>query len=73
MSPATGHVWVGTAAADVVYRFEPTPANWTAFPLATRGATIRHMTIDPRNDDVWLAYGASPAIHPARIARVRLR
>jgi hypothetical protein len=34
---------------------------------------MRHMAIDPRSGDVWVAYGASPALHPSRIARISLR
>ena len=36
-------------------------------------AAMRHLAIDPANGDLWIAYGASPAIHPTRIARLRLR
>jgi len=46
--------------------------GFVALPLPTRGATVRHMTIDPASDAVWLAYGASPAVHPARIAPLEL-
>jgi streptogramin lyase len=63
-------VWVGTNASDEVYAFDIGSGRWTAYPLPTRGAVIRHMVIDPRNGDVWLAYGGSPGI-PARIARLR--
>ena len=47
----------------------PVPAR--AIGLPTRGATMRHLAIDPANGDLWIAYGASPAIHPTRIARLR--
>jgi streptogramin lyase len=30
-------------------------------------------SVDPRSGDVWVAYGASPALHPSRIARLSLR
>jgi hypothetical protein len=32
---------------------------------------VRHLAFDPRNGDVWAAYGASPGVLPARIARIR--
>jgi streptogramin lyase len=69
--PRTGAVWIGTAAADAVVRFDPATRRFTAFRLPTRGATVRHLSFDPATGDVWLAYGASPALHPARIARLR--
>jgi virginiamycin B lyase len=62
-------VWVGTAAADVVYRFDTRSAHFTTVELPSRGAMVRHLAIDPRTRDVWVAYGASPGI-PARIARI---
>jgi streptogramin lyase len=71
--PRTGDVWIGTASPDVVYRFDPTTKAFTAYPTATRGATMRHLAIDPRTGDVWIAYGASPALHPPRIARLHVR
>jgi len=46
--------------------------RFAVYPLPSRGALIRHIAIDPRTHDVWLAYGASPGI-PARIARLSLR
>lgn len=66
----SGAVWIGTAAGDVVLRFDPRTERFTAYPLPSRGALVRHLTIDPRTGDVWLAYGASPGI-AARIARLR--
>jgi virginiamycin B lyase len=68
-----GRVWIGSGAADAVFLFDPATSRFTTFPLPSRGAMIRHMALDPRNGDVWLAYGASPALHPARIARLRAR
>jgi virginiamycin B lyase len=67
-----GSIWIGTGAADALFRFDPATATFTTYPVATRGATMRHLAIDPANGDVWVAYGASPAIHPTRIARLRL-
>lgn len=67
-----GTIWVGTAAADVVYRFDPVSARFTTITLPSRGALVRHLAIDPRTNDVWVAYGASPGI-AARIARISSR
>jgi len=53
-----------------VYRFSPRTERFTAYPVLTRGATMRHLAIDPGRGDVWIAYGASPAIHPTRVARL---
>lgn len=64
-------IWVGTNASDEVYAFDTRTREFQVFPLPTRGAVIRHMVVDPRNGDLWLAYGASPGI-PARIARLRV-
>ena len=63
-------LWIGTNASDEVYRFDPATGRFEVYPLPSRGAVIRHMVPDPRNADLWLAYGASPGI-PARIARLR--
>ena len=63
-------VWIGTNASDEVYSFDTRSNRFRIFPLPSAGAVIRHMVIDPRTGDVWLAYGASPGI-PARIARLR--
>jgi len=71
--PRTSDIWIGTAAPDVVYRFDPIGKMFTAYRVATRGATMRHLAIDPRSGDIWIAYGASPAIHPTRVARLRVR
>lgn len=69
---ATGDVWVGTSAADAVLRFRPRRGGtWEIYPLPTRGALVRHLAIDPRTRDVWLAYGAAPG-PAARVARLAL-
>lgn len=65
-----GTIWVGTNASDEVYAFDARTERWRVYPLPTPGAVIRHLVIDPRNGDVWLAFGGSPGI-PARIARLR--
>jgi virginiamycin B lyase len=64
-------IWIGTNASDEVYAFDTRSRQFRVYPLPTRGAVIRHMVVDPRNGDLWLAYGASPGI-PARIARLRV-
>jgi streptogramin lyase len=69
---STGHLWIGTAACDVVFRYDPRTETFASVPLPTRGVTVRHLVVDDRSHDVWLAYGASPAIHPARVARIRV-
>ena len=66
-----GRVLVGTAAADAVLRFDPARGAWEVFALPTRGVLIRHMDVDSRTGDLWMAYGASPGI-PAKITRVGL-
>jgi streptogramin lyase len=69
---ATGDVWVGTAAADVLLRYTPRTGSFAVYPLPSRGALVRHLAIDPRTRDVWIAYGAAPGI-AARVARLSLR
>ena len=63
-------IWIGSSAASVVFRFDRASSQFTTYDLPSSGAMVRHMVIDPRNGDVWLAYGASPGI-PARVARLR--
>ncbi len=65
-----GGVWIGTGAADALFRYDPETDRFETFMLS-RGAVVRHLAIDPRNGDVWLAYGESPGKAPARIARFR--
>jgi virginiamycin B lyase len=68
---ASGGVWIGTGAADALFRYDPATGRFETIRLPTRGAVVRHMAIDRRNGDVWLAYGESPGKVPARIARFR--
>jgi streptogramin lyase len=72
VDPRDGAVWLGTAAADVLLRYDPATGRFDTIPLPGRGALVRHLAVDPRNGAVWLAYGASPGI-PAKIARVMVR
>jgi streptogramin lyase len=67
----SGAVWIGTGAADVLFRYDPAAESFEAIPLPTHGAVVRHIAIDARNGDVWMAYGESPGKAPARIARFR--
>jgi streptogramin lyase len=64
-------VWIGTSAADAVLRFDTRRQRFTVYDLPSKGALVRHLAIDARTNDVWLAYGASPGI-PARVARLRV-
>jgi streptogramin lyase len=66
-----GEVWIGTGAADVLFRYDPRSGGFETIPLPTRGALVRHLAVDRRTGDVWLAYGESPGKVPARIARYR--
>jgi hypothetical protein len=56
-----------------VYRFNLGTRRFETIPLPSRGALVRHMDIDPRTGDVWVAYGASPGQIPATVARVQSR
>ena len=67
-----GAVWVGTSAGDAVLRLTPATGQWTSYPMPTPGALVRHLAIDPRTHDVWVAPGASPFGEPARVARIRV-
>lgn len=68
--PGKRVLWIGTAAADAMFRYDPAGGQFEVHPLPTRGALIRHLSIDSRTGAAWAAYGAVPGI-PARIARVR--
>jgi streptogramin lyase len=63
-------LWIATGAGDIVFRYEPARKRFTNYELSATGALVRHMAIDERTGDVWLAYGASPGI-PSRVARLR--
>jgi streptogramin lyase len=67
---AAGVVWVGTGAADAVLRIERSTAHWSVVPLS-RGAMVRHLAVNPRTHEVWVAYGASPGEITARVGRIR--
>ena len=71
VSPRDGKIWIGAAAVDAVFAFDPERERFAAYPLPTRGVTVRHMAFHDATGDLWLAYGASPARHPARVARLR--
>lgn len=62
--------WVGTATADAAFAFDLETKEFLAYPLPSVGALVRHIDIDERTGEVWLAYGAVPGI-AARIARIR--
>jgi streptogramin lyase len=66
-------VWLGTGASDAIYRFDRATRSWETITLPSRGALVRHLDIDARTGDLWVAYGASPGTIPARVARVRAR
>jgi virginiamycin B lyase len=68
-----GTIWIGTAAADAVFEFDPGRRAFVSHPLPSRGALVRHLALDPRSGDVWLAYGASPGTLSARVARLAAR
>jgi streptogramin lyase len=69
VDPRDGAIWIGTAAADALLRYEPGSDKFETLPLPSRGALVRHLAVDHKHGAVWLAYGASPGI-PARVARV---
>jgi len=69
---ADGRLWIGTGAADAVLAYFPRESRFEVYPLPTAGALIRHLDVDPRTGDVWVAYGASPGIAP-KVARLRPR
>ena len=64
-------IWIGTGQGDVAFMYNTRNQRFTSYHLPAVGALVRHMDIDERNGDVWIAYGASPGI-PARIARIRV-
>lgn len=68
---SAGGVWIGTGAADALFRYDPAAGAFETIALPTRGAVVRHLAIDRRTGDVWLAYGESPGKAAARIARFR--
>ena len=66
-------VWIATGAGDVVFRYLPATRKFDTYHLPSTGALVRHIAIDERSGDVWLAYGASPGTMPSRVARLRAR
>jgi streptogramin lyase len=42
-------VWIGTAAADAIVRFEPAIRRFMVYALPTRGALIRHHRLEQRD------------------------
>jgi streptogramin lyase len=69
VDPRNGALWIGTSAADALFRYDPRAKTFAGYPLPGHGALVRHMAIDPKTGAVWLAYGESPGM-PARVARV---
>lgn len=68
---SAGGVWIGAGAADALFRYDPATEAFETVPLPSRGALVRHLAIDRRTGDIWLAYGESPGKSAARIARFR--
>jgi streptogramin lyase len=66
-------VWLGSGASDAVYRFDRAARTFETIPLPSRGALVRHLDVDARTGDLWVAYGASPGTIPAKVARIRAR
>jgi streptogramin lyase len=66
---AAGRVWIGTSAGDAVLSYDLERDRFTVYPLS-RGALVRHLAVDPRTHEVWVAYGAFPGRLPATIARI---
>jgi virginiamycin B lyase len=62
-----GRLWIGTGGADVVLSYFPAQRRFEVHPLPTAGALVRHIDVDRRTGELWIAYGASPGIEP-RIA-----
>lgn len=53
----SGALWIETAAADALLRYDPATRQFESYRLPSRGALMRHLAIDPRS-------GAT-ARHPA--------
>jgi len=54
-----------------VYEFDPVAESFTPYYLPTRGALVRHLAVNERTGEVWVAYGESPGKASSRIARIR--
>jgi virginiamycin B lyase len=53
----TQDVWVSANMSDRFFRFVPGTKKWTAFPLPTKGAYFREITMTP---DGWVCAPSSP-------------
>jgi virginiamycin B lyase len=69
----TGVAWIGTGAADAVFAYDTSKRTFTTYGLPTNGALVRHLWVDSKRGDVWLAYGESPGKSPSRIARLHYK
>jgi streptogramin lyase len=67
---ARNRVWIGTGAADVIFEMDLRTEKFITHPLPTPGAMVRHLAVDAKSGDLWIAYGASPGI-AARVARLK--
>ena len=67
---ARGCVWIATAGADALLRFDIAGEKTESFLYPTPRSLVRHMTLDADSGDLWLAYGNFPPITP-KIVRVR--
>jgi streptogramin lyase len=70
VEPSGRGLWIGTGTTDIALRFDFATNGFEAVQLPGSGVLIRHLAIDPRTRDVWLAYGASPGTQ-SRVARLR--
>ena len=66
-----GAVWVGTAAAGAVSRFDPASGAWDLIRLPLEAPLARHLAVDPRSGAVWGVVSPYPARNPALFRIVR--
>jgi virginiamycin B lyase len=65
---AQHRVWMNTLSDDALFRFNPTTKEWTIFSLPSLGCESRHMSLDEKRGEAWIACSRS-----SRIGRFQFR
>lgn len=59
--PVRKMVWIGNSNTDVVYKYDPSRDEFTAYPLRVKDLHVRMIAIDSKSGDIWIPSSPMPA------------
>jgi len=62
------NVWMNTLSDDALFRFNPATKEWAIFSLPSLGCDSRHMSLDEKRGEAWIACART-----SRIGRFQFR